>query len=127
MPVQPRATDAKPTLHVVRNRQEAAAGVTPHEIAAVIDRLAARIEADGNADLLGGWAVATLASKLVIAFALSPSNNPAEVVRDLGDDWANAISQALDEHPAQTAQVLRAAMKVIKQVAEEVKTRGLAG
>ena len=100
---------------------------SPHEIAAVIERLAARIKADGNCDLYAGWAVATLASKLGITFALSSCTNPAEVITDIGEDWSYQIAQALDEHPAQTAQVLRAAMKVIEQVAEEVKTRGLAG
>lgn len=126
MPAQPRPNDMKPTLHVVRNRQEAA-GVTPHEIAAIIDDLAARIKADGNCDLYAGWAVATLASKLGITSALSASSDPVEVVRDLGEDWAEAISRAHDEHPAQTAQVLRAAAKVIEQIAADVKARGLAG
>ena len=126
MPAQPRPNDMKPTLRVVRNRQEAA-GVTPPEIAAVIHDLAARIKADGNADLLGGWAVATLASKLGVAVALSSSTNPAEVVRDLGEDWADAISRALDDHPARTVQLLRAAAKVIEQMAADAKARGLAG
>lgn len=54
----------------------------PAEVAEIIDGLAARIHRDGNADLLGPWAVVWLASKLGLTVALSVSDDPSE-----GLDW----------------------------------------
>ena len=100
---------------------------SPFEIEAVLERLANYIKTDTEADMLALWATSTLASKLGITTALSASSDPVEVVRDLGDAFAEALATGLDDHPAQTAQVLRAAMKVIEQMAADAKARGLAG
>ncbi len=70
--------------------ESSAIDTSPIEIAEVIEHLAARIMADGNADLLGGWAVATLAAKLGLTVAISSSTDPVEIVRDIGDAWAAA-------------------------------------
>ena len=129
MPAQPRSTERRPHPHGARVHPAGTIrrSVTPHEIAAVIDDLAASIKADANCDLYAGWALAAFASKLGIAVAISSSASPSEVIGDLGGDWADAISRALDEHPDKTGQVLRAAMGVIEKIAEDVKGRGLAG
>ena len=93
---------------------------------AAIDRVVACVRGDTDADLYGAWAVATLASRLNITCALSASTDPGEVVSDLGGAWATEFATTLDEHPDQTAQVLRAAMSAIRQVVDEVRQRGLA-
>ena len=100
---------------------------SPHEIATVIDHLAARIKADGNGDIFGLWAVATLASKLGITTGLSASTDPVEVIEDLGFWWRAAISTALDEHPDRVADILKAGMTVIQKIVADVRKRGLAG
>lgn len=40
--------------------------IAPQDIAAVLDNLAASIQADGNSDIFGPWAVAYLAGRLNI-------------------------------------------------------------
>lgn len=101
--------------------------LSPVEIAEVIDTLAARIRTDGNADLLGPWAISRLSAKLGVTVAISSSTNLVEVVEDLGDAFGGAIRTVLDEHPGEVVEVLRAAKAVIEGVVEDVKRRGVAG
>ena len=108
-----------------RGRQHTA---SPQEILAAIDQLVARLQRTGaGADRYAAWAVATLANRLNIISPLSVSTDPIGIVHDLGVAWATEFATALDEHPDQTAQVLRAAMSAIQQVVDEVRQRGLAG
>lgn len=102
--------------------------IDPVEIAEVIDRLGERINADGNADILGPWAVARLGAKLGLSGAASVSDDPVGAVSDLGGQWAEAIRVALDHLPAgEVPEVLRRAMDAIQGVVQDVTRRGLAG
>lgn len=83
--------------------------INPIEIAEVIDRLVARIRADGNADLLAVWAVATLAGKLGITVIQATSTEAVDVFRDLGDDWAASVLEASRVNPDGAHRVLLAA------------------
>ena len=83
--------------------------ISPVEIAEVIDHLAARIRADGNADLLGPWLIARAAAALGLTVIQASSPNPVEVVEDLGADWASLILAANRERPEDAHRILRAA------------------
>ncbi len=50
------------------------------EIAEVIDKLAARVRADGNADLLAPWAISRLSAKLGVTVAISATPDLVEIV-----------------------------------------------
>jgi hypothetical protein len=102
--------------------------ITPQDIGDMIDHLAADIAGGDDADILGPWAVATLAAKLDLTVAISSSTDPVEIVRDLGDAWVAEFARGLDDvSPAEVPEVLRAAQAAIEKVLEEVRARGLAG
>ena len=119
MPTEPRSHSANPTV------TSTPVPITPPEIAAVIDRLAAAIKAaDGNCDLFAGWAVATLAAKLKITVAMSSSDDPAQVVQDLGEGWADQAVELLKEEPNRPGDTLRAAHAVVRRLLVDVSHRG---
>lgn len=101
--------------------------VSPLDLISAIDQVVVLVQGDGNADIYAAWAAATLARKLNITSVLSPSTDPAGIVHDLGTGWAAGFAAALDRHPDQTAQLLRAAKAAIEQVMAAVKLRGFAG
>lgn len=90
--------------------------ISPIGIAEVTDHLAAKIRADGNADLLGPWAISRLAAKLGVTLAISSSTDPVEVVRDLGEDWADLIIATNREDPDLAPGVLLAAHTVFERI-----------
>ncbi|GMV42255.1 MAG: hypothetical protein AMXMBFR64_39710 [Myxococcales bacterium] len=95
--------------------------IAPQDIAAVIDELAARIKADGNADILGIWAVARLAAGLNLTCAVAPAGDPEEAVVILGDALVEAVTAALHEHPEGRHQVLDAVRGVVERVLEALQ------
>lgn len=100
--------------------------IDPQDIAAVIDDLAASIQADGNADILGIWAVARLAAGLDLTCAVAPADDPEEAVVDLGDALVEAVTAALQVHAEHRHKVLVAVRGVVERVREalqEPKTR----
>jgi hypothetical protein len=85
----------------------------PADIADTIDHLVAAINEDS---LLAVWAVSRLAAKLGITVAISPSTDPVEVVRDLGEDWADLIIATNREDPDRAPDVFLAAHAVFERI-----------
>lgn len=85
----------------------------PVEIADTIDRLVAAINDDS---LLAIWAVSRLSATLRMTVAISTSTDPVEIVRDLGDDWADLILATNREDPDRAPDVFLAAHAVFERI-----------
>lgn len=123
MLTQPRSHSACPPPDGLRAGPVATTrqSVTPQQIAAVVDGLAAAIKADDDCDIFGPWAVASLAAKLGLTVALSTSDAPAVVVADIGNDWADEVLLGLDKRPDEREQVLGAVCAVVTRLVETIR------
>jgi hypothetical protein len=97
------------TAHQGPARDHASAPDSPGDPAVIADNID-NVVAAVNADtLLGIWAVSRLAAKLGVSVALSCSTEPVQIVRELGDEWADVVVQTVRENPDRAHHVLRAA------------------
>lgn len=111
----------EPTRHASGGAAPPPSNIDPKDIAAVIDELAARIKADGNADILGIWGAARLAAGLDLACAVAPADDPEEAVVILGDALVETVTAALQEHPGRRHQVLDAVRGVVERVLDAIQ------
>jgi len=96
-----------------------------HQLEAALDNLAAAVEVGENPQDMGLWAVAALAHKLGVTFALSNATVPLTALSDIGHEWADQIIEALDDNPGDHAAILRVAWTVVQRLVEDVQRRGL--
>lgn len=97
----------------------------PHPLYSAIDQLAAAVEAEDHPHDMGIWAVAALASRLGVSFALSNESAPLTALEEVGGEWADQIIEMLDDYHEQQADTLRAALAVVQKLVHEVHHRGL--
>jgi|GEM_PF-6218596 len=96
-----------------------------NQLDAAINNLATAIEAEDNPHDMALWAVAALAHRLGVTFALSNANTPLTALADIGHEWADQITEALDDNSDEHAATLRVAWAVVQQLVEDVQRRGL--
>jgi len=92
---------------------------------AALEQLAATVEAEHHPDEMALWAVAALASRLDVTFALSNESAPLSALEEVGVEWAEQVIEKLDAHPGQQADTLRVAWAVVQRLVEDVRRRGL--
>ena len=97
----------------------------PHRLELALDNLVAAVEAEDHRQEFGLWAVAAVGHRLGITTALSNATHPVEALADIGDDWAEHVSELLDGHPETQANTLRVVHAVVEQVVGDVRRRGL--
>ena len=96
-----------------------------HHLEVALDNLIAAVEAEEHRQELGLWAVAALAHKLGISFALSDATEPLAALADIGGEWAEHVSGLLEDRPEEQADTLRAVYGVVQRVVDDVRRRGL--
>ena len=96
-----------------------------HQLEAALDNLAAAVEAEDHPEDMGLWAVASLASRLGVTFALSNSPAPLPALEEVGEEWAEQVIEMLDDYPDQQAATIRVGWAVAQRLADEVRRRGL--
>ena len=98
---------------------------TGHLLESALDHLAAAVEAEDHPHDMALWAVAALASRFGVTFALSNASSPLTALEEVGQEWADQIIEWLADYPEQQADVLRVAWAVAQKLADEVRRRGL--
>jgi hypothetical protein len=93
-----------------------------NDIANAIERLAHQAEHED--DPVRIWAVAALAIRLGVVAVLAEDDDPVEAVAEIGEIWAGMVTEVMDEHPGQRAEVMSAAQKVIRRVLDAVQAKG---
>jgi hypothetical protein len=78
-----------------------------HALEAALEQLAATVEAEDHPDDMALWAVAALASRLGVTFALSNESAPLAALQEVGEEWAEQVIEKLDEDPDRQADTLR--------------------
>jgi hypothetical protein len=98
---------------------------TRHRVQAALDQLAAAVEAEDHPDDIALWAVAALASRFGVSFALSNESAPLPALEEVGQEWAEQIIEMLDDYPDRQSDTLRVAWAVVRRLVEDVRRRGL--